>query len=261
MWAHATNSAAALAAALGRATHIEADVMLLPVGGGGAPVPAMAHPPATGSDLACAALLAAVAAHNAAGAAPRVAVLKLDFKDPAAVAPVLALLAGGAPPGAEVWLNADVLPGPCGAPPAFAARAFVDACRAAGPRAAVLSLGWTVGSPRAPWGLGYAPAAVDAMLALCREAAGGARVTFAMHAAHALAAPAEVRRLLAADAGYSVTLWGAADAAMDAALARHAAAAPGRVFVDTHAPVGARQAWGLWLARLLGVLRLDEPLH
>ncbi len=76
-----------------------------------------------------------------------------------------------------MWLNADVLVGPGGTPCKFDADAFVVACLRSGPAHAKLSIGWTVSATRNPLAVGYTPAMIDAMLALCVRH-GLANVTF-----------------------------------------------------------------------------------
>ena len=54
----------------------------------------------------------------------------------------------------ELWLNADILQGPGGAPPLFDPETFISTCTAAQPEAK-LSLGWTTGFLFNPRGYNY----------------------------------------------------------------------------------------------------------
>ena len=172
---------------------VECDVLLGPDGR-----PILAHPPATTSDADLPLLLGALERSGGGKG------LKLDFKDPRAVPPVLQMLRGAAV--AEVWLNADVLAGPGGGAPAFNAGEFVRECTAAVP-AATLSLGWTVGGTV---GGRYTEAMVTEMLQLCSQHA-LPRVTFAVQAVYASHSPEQMARLLAGNEGYTLTAWGEAD--------------------------------------------------
>lgn len=87
--------------------------------------------------------------------------LKLDFKDPEAIAPTLKLLkaAGLKQP---VLLNADVLQGNGGNPTKFDPKEFIELCQREYP-AGILSLGWTITtSPELP----YTQADVQSMIDL-----------------------------------------------------------------------------------------------
>ena len=170
-WAHSCCSAAALAAALSDPSvhSIESDILVSSRTG----QPVMAHPPATDSDLSFGDFLVACTGGDDGRKRKH---LKFDFKDAAAVGPCLErtaaergrLRAGGQ----TVWLNADVLAGPgCHpmavepghrTPPAVAADAFLERCRAAYPEG-VLSLGWKVDVVGVG---GYTEAHCDAMYAL-----------------------------------------------------------------------------------------------
>ncbi|XP_032942330.1 protein FAM151B isoform X7 [Catharus ustulatus] len=131
-WFHAANSRARAAEAARSDVHmVEVDVQLR----GGHEEPVLAHPPDTDSDITLQEWLAQVAS-TAKG-------IKLDFKSLAAVGPSLELLGRVGPALASpVWLNGDVLPGPCGSCAPLDARAFLRAVTASCPEA-TLSLGWT----------------------------------------------------------------------------------------------------------------------
>ncbi|KAL9821017.1 protein FAM151B isoform 1-T1 [Geothlypis trichas] len=136
-WFHAANSRARAAEAARSNVHmVEVDVVLR--GGDGDPI--LAHPPDTDSDITLQEWLAQMGSTNKG--------IKLDFKSLAAVGPSLELLGQlGQRLDRPVWLNGDVLPGPCGSCAPLDARAFLSAVTAACPEA-TLSLGWTTGCHR-----------------------------------------------------------------------------------------------------------------
>ncbi|XP_032942326.1 protein FAM151B isoform X3 [Catharus ustulatus] len=166
-WFHAANSRARAAEAARSDVHmVEVDVQLR----GGHEEPVLAHPPDTDSDITLQEWLAQVAS-TAKG-------IKLDFKSLAAVGPSLELLGRVGPALASpVWLNGDVLPGPCGSCAPLDARAFLRAVTASCPEA-TLSLGWTTA-----WqpGQGYRWPMVQEMSQLCQPLS--QPVTFAVRAA------------------------------------------------------------------------------
>ncbi|NXD05062.1 F151B protein, partial [Certhia familiaris] len=80
--------------------------------------PILAHPPDTDSDITLQEWLALMVSTNKG--------IKLDFKSLAAVGPSLELLELlGQPLDVPVWLNGDILPGPCGSCAPLDAHAFL----------------------------------------------------------------------------------------------------------------------------------------
>ena len=168
-WSHGTCSPDQLRRALEdpSITAIEADILMdvdpaaLPAGA--APNPVMAHPPSRASSLTFRAFYSAIREHNARASASEdltAKIVKLDFKEIEAVAPCLRIMreiAGGR--GEEVarndvFLNADVLPGPG----ARGEAATVDAAAFFGALAAGDGDGDGDGDPRArlpPLSLGW----------------------------------------------------------------------------------------------------------
>jgi len=268
VWSHATNSHALLNEALdgGKVHMMEADILMgrhesrdaLNV-----PVPIMAHPPAISSDLSFVEFTRAVREHHAKGGR-RVGV-KLDFKDPLAVAPVLQnLTSEGLGVDSPVWVNADIWRGPGGMQPKFNAMEFLEACRKYCPHAS-LSVGWTTG----PGGLhgvpgaligtaGYRPKHIDLALRDLRAAGilpeeGDSSVVSSTNGKNEtplITFPVSViytrlsarrkdtfDRLLAASEGCTLTLWGEDTVSG----ARHVETGEmskytGKIFVDTKPP-------------------------
>lgn len=137
-WAHAVNSHKKLQEALsGKAMMLEADVLLHPADG----MPIMAHPPDTESDLSLEQFLKETIGTTKG--------IKLDFKSVAAIEPSLKILldiTSRQEVRNPVWLNADILPGPCHKD-TQCSNAFIDPnvflslCVKYYP-SAVLSVGW-----------------------------------------------------------------------------------------------------------------------
>eukprot|EP00959_Pyramimonas_sp_CCMP1952_P071507 1493473-Pyramimonas_sp.AAC.1 len=149
VWSHATNNHAFLQETLngGRVHMMEADVLMGRHEAVGAedvgPIPIMAPPPALSSDLSFVEFARAVREHHMKGGR-RIGV-KLDFKDPDAVVPVLQnLTLEGVGVDSPVWVNADIWRGPGGMEPKINATVFLEACRKYSPHAS-LSVGWTTG--------------------------------------------------------------------------------------------------------------------
>ncbi|XP_073949913.1 protein FAM151A isoform X2 [Choristoneura fumiferana] len=145
-WAHAVNNKTYLEAALASdVAMLEADIVLGQLKGkDGPPLPIMAHPPATTSDLSLGDFLAAVAQHNKRTAKDKQKGVKLDFKSIEAFEKAQELIAPFSKPEVTfpLWLNADILAGPV-APTAkpLDPEKFIKLA-AKHPRA-VLSIGWT----------------------------------------------------------------------------------------------------------------------
>ncbi|NXQ42636.1 F151B protein, partial [Catharus fuscescens] len=162
--------------------------------------PVLAHPPDTDSDITLQEWLAQVAS-TAKG-------IKLDFKSLAAVGPSLELLGRVGPALASpVWLNGDVLPGPCGSCAPLDASAFLRAVTASCPEA-TLSLGWTTA-----WQPGQVPCVspgyrwpmVQEMSQLCQPLS--QPVTFAVRAALLPSSIPQLQWLLQQSHRYSLTVW------------------------------------------------------
>ena len=140
-WAHAVNSPTKLEEALsGKTMMLEADVLLRPADG----MPIMAHPPDTDSDFSLAQFLKKTFGSSKG--------IKLDFKATAAVEPSLKIILdqtterqGATNP---IWLNADILPGPCqnetDSSSPVDPQLFLSLCSKYFP-SATLSVGWTTG--------------------------------------------------------------------------------------------------------------------
>ncbi len=209
-WAHAVNDRARLDRALADESIVafEADVSISRDG-----TLVLAHPPATTSDLPFHALLDRVAA------SPRI--LKLDFKDPAAVGPALELVRRRDLLG-PIVLNADVLAAAGAGRPGFEGPTFIETCRRLCPRA-LLSVGWTTTAAST-----YGAQEVDAMLQLCAPLG---QVTFPVRARALPASIGEVSRLLGGE-GRTLTVWD--DAVPTPPLRRWLAATidPTTAFVD-----------------------------
>jgi hypothetical protein len=154
-WVHAVNTRAGLqSAGASSVMMLECDVRAAPTG-----EIILAHPPATESDLSFAVLLDTLRTLDKG--------IKLDFKDPSIVPACLAALRA-ARLAQPVLLNADIVQGQGGGPPAVEPGVFIDACTRLYPRG-MLSLGWTTTAPPAG---GYSADNVGAMLALCAGRAG-----------------------------------------------------------------------------------------
>ena len=148
----------------------------------------MAHPPARRSDLSTLDWIEAVAASGR--------VLKLDLKDPLAVAPLLELLTGRVP-FEQVVVNADAARGPGGRKPRFSRRHLEQLTE--GLPGSVLSIGATT-SPR---GGPYRDRHIGELLAMA--AVSSAPVTIALRLALLAADPAAVEPLEAS--GLHFTIW------------------------------------------------------
>lgn len=139
-WAHAVNSHEKLQEALsGKAMMLEADVSLRLADG----TPIMAHPPDTDSDLSLVQFLKETLGSNKG--------IKLDFKSTTVLEPSLKILLNQTMEQEArnpIWLNADILPGPCqnksvcGAP--VDSQIFLSLCAKYFP-SFTLSVGWKTG--------------------------------------------------------------------------------------------------------------------
>ncbi|NWV27711.1 F151B protein, partial [Origma solitaria] len=164
--------------------------------------PILAHPPDTDSDITLQEWLAEMASTDKG--------IKLDFKSLAAVGPSLELLGQvGQPLDRPVWLNGDILPGPCGSHALLDARAFLAACSrtaAAGSVPAVpCAMPGTGSSSEPPLSPGYEWPMVQEMWRLCESLS--QRVTFAVRAALVPGSVPQLRWLLQQCHRYSLTVW------------------------------------------------------
>ncbi|XP_050347334.1 protein FAM151A [Nymphalis io] len=143
-WAHAVNNKTYLEAALAsEVSMLEADIVVGHVNGkDGPPLPVMAHPPATTSDLSLADFLTGVAQYNNVNAKQKG--VKLDFKSIEAFEKSQEIIAPFSKPEVTfpLWLNADILPGPVKATTKPVDPTKFIHLAAKHPRA-VLSIGWT----------------------------------------------------------------------------------------------------------------------
>ncbi|NXM98099.1 F151B protein, partial [Sylvia borin] len=156
--------------------------------------PILAHPPDTDSDITLQEWLAQMVSTNKG--------IKLDFKSLAAVGPSLELLGQvGQSLDRPVWLNGDVLPGPCGSCAPLDACAFLSTVTSSCPDA-TLSLGWTTGCHQEQ---GYQWRMVQEMSQLCHPLS--QPVTFAVRAALVPGSIPQLQWLLQQSHRYSLTVW------------------------------------------------------
>lgn len=148
----------------------------------------MAHPPIWRSNLKLADWIQAVADAGR--------IMKLDFKDPGAIAPGLELLRGRVPPEHTI-INADLVRGPRAPEPRFGREHLAQI--AEGAPGAVISIGAT----SRPWSGPFRREHIDAFLELA--AAARAPVTCALRLSIVDADPDAVAPLL--EAGLHITIW------------------------------------------------------
>ncbi|NWU45065.1 F151B protein, partial [Hylia prasina] len=153
--------------------------------------PILAHPPDTDSDITLQEWLAQmVSTHKG---------IKLDFKSLAAVGPSLELLGQVAQPlDRPVWLNGDILPGPCGSCVPLDAHAFLGTVTSSCPDA-TLSECLSCLSPGYEWPM------VQEMSRLCHPLS--QPVTFAVRAALVPGSIPQLQWLLQQSHRYSLTVW------------------------------------------------------
>ncbi|XP_030917783.1 protein FAM151B [Geospiza fortis] len=203
---------------------VEVDVVLR----GGDRDPILAHPPDTDSDITLQEWLAQMGSTNKG--------IKLDFKRYLSTkivvlfaflpVTILQLVVDQTPPycagqsgdgsgrwvrparrgGCQcldrpVWLNGDILPGPCGSCAPLDARAFLGAVTSSCPDA-TLSLGWTGACHR---GQGYEWPVVQEMWRLCQALS--QPVTFAVRAALVPSSLPQLQWLAFSGHRYSLTVW------------------------------------------------------
>lgn len=161
----------------------------------------MSHPPVRESDITLFEWIDLVLSHCEKHPSQKVG-MKLDFKDPPAVAPSLSHLANLFSKGLlkiPVWVNADILDA-SGRKPPFDPEEFLTCVQSHLP-GIVLSVGWTT-LPTLP----YTMAQIEEMLVLCKKHA-LKDATFPMRACLCRGSEAPLRALLAADPTYTLTIW------------------------------------------------------
>ncbi|XP_069080586.1 protein FAM151B [Pleurodeles waltl] len=197
IWYHAANSKSQLKDALTGAAHmIEADVLLRGQGSG-SEEPIMAHPPQTDSDITLLEWLNEVLQTSKG--------IKLDFKSLEAVKPSMILLQQRKMSlKRPLWINADILPGPCGSPQAVDAECFLNTVISFFPDV-TLSLGWTTGWHPDKNNEGYSWEMVRKMECICSTLS--QPVTFPVRAALVRQSWDELLWLLQQSNRYSLTIW------------------------------------------------------
>lgn len=179
--------------------------------------------------------------------------IKLDFKSLDAVAPCIAQVQESGlsmRAGVQVWLNADVLPGPgASAHKPLDFHRFQEAC--APLPAAAMSLGWTTGfnkftlAPNEP----YSKTMVDEMLTLTRSLSADRHVIYALRASLVRASWDQLRRLLedSKQQRTSLSVWTGAEGVPQSELEWMSARV---AYFDVHK--GSKDEWRSW-GRLLAL--------
>ncbi|RWS29177.1 DUF2181 domain containing protein-like protein [Leptotrombidium deliense] len=201
-WAHAVNSRHQLTSAIISYDDvmIEADVTLAE--NNRYPVPIMAHPPMTMSDITLEDWLVEVVRSETCKG------IKLDFKSTRVVEPAFRVLARHSDfLKGPLVLNADILHG-CNKPsnPPVDAWTFLMLCRTRFPKA-ILSIGWTSEINDVSLKTGYTREMVDQMASLVKEYSLLQPVTFPVNAALLKVSIAELQRLLFQVPNSSLTVW------------------------------------------------------
>jgi len=161
----------------------------------------MSHPPVRESDITLFEWIELVMLHCEKHPSQKIG-MKLDFKDPPAVAPALKHMAELHRKGRlniPVWVNADILDA-SGRKPPFDPEEFLATVQRELP-GVVLSVGWTT-LPTQP----YTMAHIEEMLILCKNHKLKA-ATFPMRACLCRASEEPLRALLGADPTYTLTIW------------------------------------------------------
>lgn len=200
-WAHAVNSKAKLDAALrGPAMMLEADVSM--ACNSPYPLPVMAQPPDSASDMTLEEWLYTAVCHNNKG-------IKLDFKCTEVVEPACRILDKIAVKfNGPIILNADILPGP-GNPSNLPIDlwTFLILCRARFPNS-ILSIGWTAEViSDSSQKLGYTEEMIDRMIGLVKEYRLTQPVMFPVCASHLKYSVPEIESLLFQVPNGSLTVW------------------------------------------------------
>ncbi|KAM3963668.1 protein FAM151A isoform 2-T2 [Aphomia sociella] len=209
-WAHAVNNKTYLEAALAsEVSMLEADIVLGQINGKeGPPIPIMAHPPATTSDLSLSEFLTSVAQYNNLNSKQKG--VKLDFKSIEAFEKSQDQIALYSKPEIHfpLWLNADILPGPVEATTKPVDPAKFLTLAAKYPRA-VLSIGWTTNFGGNITEGEYTREHIGAMLRLIHENHINQTVTFPVRAGLASNSQPVVLDLLRETSSFnsSMTVW------------------------------------------------------
>eukprot|EP00049_Salpingoeca_infusionum_P003896 m.72150 g.72150 ORF g.72150 m.72150 type:complete len:318 (+) comp12326_c0_seq1:206-1159(+) len=238
----------------------------------------MAHPPSTSSDLSLSQLTNEFL--HFVASTPRISgrfILKLDFKDPIAVEPGLQCvhdcivqsalsttntsstaeaseaasataaatqrvhtLSSYSTPKIEIWLNADVLQGPGGAPPRFDPELFIQQCNDFQSQCAdsmltnhihvALSIGWT--TSKLTRTLGYTTQMANEMTQLLVRHP-FQHVTFPLSAFHSYFSPPEVISLLLKPPSRTITFWGETAPKIERWITELNKTYPNQIFIDT----------------------------
>lgn len=182
-WAHAVNNKTYLEVALAsEVSMLEADVVVGQLSGkDGPPLPIMAHPPATTSDLSLADFLTGVSQFNNVNVKQKG--VKLDFKSIEAFEKAQEVIAPFSKPEVTfpLWLNADILPGPIKATTKPVDPLKFLELASKHPRA-VLSIGWTTNYGGNITEGEYSREQIGAMLRLVNEQHVNQTVTFPVRA-------------------------------------------------------------------------------
>jgi len=173
-WGHAVNSRAKLEECFttkDKCMMLEADILLSQQGEA-----IMCHPPLRESDITFVEWLQAVVGRLETGGKGKLGI-KLDFKEPGALLPCLTELKRRHDENdcvkelserGCVWINYDVLQGPCGVAPHFDPHECIPLTKQHFPLA-YFSLGWTTGFQATGGCVPYSQYNVCEMLGLCRK--------------------------------------------------------------------------------------------
>ncbi|XP_052755031.1 protein FAM151A isoform X2 [Galleria mellonella] len=209
-WAHAVNNKTYLEAALAsEISMLEADIVLGQINGKeGPPIPVMAHPPATTSDLSLSEFLSSVAQYNNVNSKQKG--VKLDFKSIEAFEKSQDQIALYSKPEIHfpLWLNADILAGPVEATTKPVDPVKFLTLGAKHPRS-VLSIGWTTNYGGNITEGEYSREQIGAMLRLIHENHINQTVTFPVRAGLASNSQPVVLDLLreTSSLNSSITVW------------------------------------------------------
>ncbi|CAB3238788.1 unnamed protein product [Arctia plantaginis] len=209
-WAHAVNNKTYLDAALASdICMLEADIVLgTIIGKEGPPIPVMAHPPATSSDLSLADFLSTVAKYNNVNSKQKG--VKLDFKSIEAYEKSQELIAQYSKPQITfpLWLNADILPGPVDSTTKPVDPVKFLELGAKHPRA-VLSVGWTTNYGGSITEGEYSGEQIGTMLRMINEHRINQTVTFPVRAGLAANSQPVILDLLreTSSLNCSMTVW------------------------------------------------------
>lgn len=163
----------------------------------------MAHPPIREGDITLEEWVNRVLSHLEQNPGQKVG-MKLDFKDPPAVAPSLDFLASlfyNGKLSIPLWINADILAA-SPRPSPFDPEKFLSVVQSKLP-GVVLSIGWTTAND-----LPYTMDQINEMLSFCKKHS-LKHATFPMRSSLCRSSEEPLRALLAADSTYTLTIWDA----------------------------------------------------